>query len=340
MKKLITLLLVLAMLISLVACSGTSQKDASAEKNENSTEKKFNYPNGPVTILMPAKPGGDVDSSGRVLAKNLESFMGATMVPSNVADGSGAIAIKQLMDAEADGQILYNNFSWAMNCAIQKFPDYKWDDVIPVAVYAKNDTQILCVAADAPYSNAKELADYIVAHPGEVSFAVTLGSPSHYHCVAFEQACGGRFKRVDISSGSDKTVALLSGECNVLSSTYGIMKDYIESGKVKVIGSLAAERSELCPEIQTMDEQGIEMSGGVGFGVHYVVFVKAGTSQDIIDYVAAKIQEMVSDPGYIEDCKNLGFIPTYIGGQNAIDFENAYYEFVSSFADIIMNDAF
>jgi len=327
MKKLITLVLAVAMIVSLVACAAPAKKDAG-------------YPNGPVTVMMPAKPGGDVDSSGRLLAKDLESFIGETLVPSNVPDGGGAIAIKQLMDAPSDGQILYNNFSWAMNCAVDKFPEYKWEDLTPVAVYAKNDTQILCVAADAPYSNAKELADYIVANPNEVSFAITLGSPSHYHCVAFEQACGGRFKRVDISSGSDKTVALLSGECNVLSSTYGIMKDYIESGKVKVIGSLAAERSDLCPDIPTMDEQGVEMSGGVGFGVHYVVFVKADTEQAIIDQIAAKIEEMVADPGYIEDCANLGFAPKFIGGQEVIDFENSYYEFVSSFAETIMNDTF
>lgn len=337
------------MVVSLVACSAPAEdKTPETKPAETATtvtpapedEADIDYPNGPVTVLMPAKPGGDVDSSGRLLAKDLESFLGETLVPTNVPDGSGAIAIKQLMDADADGSILYNNFSWAMNCAINKFPEYKFEDLVPVAVYAKNDTQILCVAADAPYSNAKELADYIVANPGEVSFAITLGSPSHYHCVAFEQACGGKFKRVDISSGSDKTISLLSGECNVLSSTYGIMKDYIEAGKVKVIGSLAAERSALCPDIPTMDEQGVEMSGGVGFGVHYVVFVKAGTDQAIIDYVAGKIEQMVTDTSYAEDCANLGFAPYFLGGDDVVEFENAYMDFVGSFAEIIMNDTY
>ena len=217
--------------------------------------------------------------------------------------------------------------------------EYAWDDIVPVACYAKNDTQILVVSKDAPYSNAQELVDYMKEHPGEVSFAVTLGSPSHYHAVAFEQASGTTFKKVDIGSGSDKVVAMLSGEVDVVFSTVGIMKDYIASGDAKVIGSLASERSDFAPDIPTLNEQGVDI-GDVGFAVHYTVWVKKDTPQDIIDSLASAIEQMVNDEEYQKDCENLQFTPLYMDPTKVAEYETEYYDFLNGMADTIQSDTF
>ena len=241
------------------------------------------------------------------------------MVPVNVDGGGGNLAMKQIMDGDADGQQVINYFPYA-NAVLGGKLEYAWDDIVPVACYAKNDTQILVVSKDAPYSNAQELVDYMKEHPGEVSFAVTLGSPSHYHAVAFEQASGTTFKKVDIGSGSDKVVAMLSGEVDVVSSTVGIMKDYIASGDAKVIGSLASQRSDFAPDIPTLNEQGVDI-GDVGFAVHYTVCVNMDTPQDIIDSLASAIEQMVNDEEYQKDCENLQFTPLYMDPTKVAEYE-------------------
>ena len=291
-----------------------------------------------MQIVLPAKPGGDVDSSGRLFAKDLEKYLGTTVVPVNVDGGGGNLAMKQIMDGDADGQQVINYFSYA-NAVLGGKLEYAWDDIVPVACYAKNDTQILVVSKDAPYSNAQELVDYMKEHPGEVSFAVTLGSPSHYHAVAFEQASGTTFKKVDIGSGSDKVVAMLSGEVDVVSSTVGIMKDYIASGDAKVIGSLASERSDFAPDIPTLNEQGVDI-GDVGFAVHYTVWVKKDTPQDIIDSLASAIEQMVNDEEYQKDCENLQFTPLYMDPTKVAEYETEYYDFLNGMADTIRSDTF
>ena len=256
----------------------------------------------------------------------------------NVDGGGGNLAMKQIMDGDADGQQVINYFSYA-NAVLGGKLEYAWDDIVPVACYAKNDTQILVVSKDAPYSNAQELVDYMKEHPGEVSFAVTLGSPSHYHAVAFEQASGTSFKKVDIGSGSDKVVAMLSGEVDVVSSTVGIMKDYIASGDAKVIGSLASERSDFAPDIPTLNEQGVDI-GDVGFAVHYTVWVKKDTPQDIIDSLASAIEQMVNDEEYQKDCENLQFTPLYMDPTKVAEYEAEYYDFLNGMADTIQSDTF
>lgn len=333
MKKMIAAAMATLMLL-MAGCSGGGGGGAASSGSASSGGSQSNYPNGPVQIVLPAKPGGDVDSSGRLFAKDLEKYLGTTVVPVNVDGGGGNLAMKQIMDGDADGQQVINYFSYA-NAVLGGKLEYAWDDIVPVACYAKNDTQILVVSKDAPYSNAQELVDYMKEHPGEVSFAVTLGSPSHYHAVAFEQASGTTFKKVDIGSGSDKVVAMLSGEVDVVSSTVGIMKDYIASGDAKVIGSLAAERSDFAPDIPTLNEQGVDI-GDVGFAVHYTVWVKKNTPQDIIDSLASAIEQMVNDEEYQKDCENLQFTPLYMDPTKVAE----YYDFLNGMADTIRSDTF
>ena len=337
MKKMIAAAMATLMLL-MAGCSGGGGGGAASSGSASSGGSQSNYPNGPVQIVLPDKPGGDVDSSGRLFAKDLEKYLGTTVVPVNVDGGGGNLAMKQIMDGDADGQQVINYFSYA-NAVLGGKLEYAWDDIVPVACYAKNDTQILVVSKDAPYSNAQELVDYMKEHPGEVSFAVTLGSPSHYHAVAFEQASGTTFKKVDIGSGSDKVVAMLSGEVDVVSSTVGIMKDYIASGDAKVIGSLASERSDFAPDIPTLNEQGVDI-GDVGFAVHYTVWVKKDTPQDIIDSLASAIEQMVNDEEYQKDCENLQFTPLYMDPTKVAEYETEYYDFLNGMADTIQSDTF
>ena len=337
MKKMIAAAMATLMLL-MAGCSGGGGGGAASSGSASSGGSQSNYPNGPVQIVLPAKPGGDVDSSGRLFAKDLEKYLGTTVVPVNVDGGGGNLAMKQIMDGDADGQQVINYFSYA-NAVLGGKLEYAWDDIVPVACYAKNDTQILVVSKDAPYSNAQELVDYMKEHPGEVSFAVTLGSPSHYHAVAFEQASGTTFKKVDIGSGSDKVVAMLSGEVDVVSSTVGIMKDYIASGDAKVIGSLASERSDFAPDIPTLNEQGVDI-GDVGFAVHYTVWVKKDTPQDIIDSLASAIEQRVNDEEYQKDCENLQFTPLYMDPTKVAEYETEYYDFLNGMADTIQSDTF
>lgn len=338
MKKMIAAAMATLMLLMAGCSGGGGGGGAASSGSASSGGSQSNYPNGPVQIVLPAKPGGDVDSSGRLFAKDLEKYLGATVVPVNVDGGGGNLAMKQIMDGDADGQQVINYFSYA-NAVLGGKLEYAWDDIVPVACYAKNDTQILVVSKDAPYSNAQELVDYMKEHPGEVSFAVTLGSPSHYHAVAFEQASGTTFKKVDIGSGSDKVVAMLSGEVDVVSSTVGIMKDYIASGDAKVIGSLASERSDFAPDIPTLNEQGVDI-GDVGFAVHYTVWVKKDTPQDIIDSLASAIEQMVNDEEYQKDCENLQFTPLYMDPTKVAEYETEYYDFLNGMADTIQSDTF
>ena len=112
MKKMIAAAMATLMLL-MAGCSGGGDGGAASSGSASSGGSQSNYPNGPVQIVLPAKPGGDVDSSGRLFAKDLEKYLGTTVVPVNVDGGGGNLAMKQIMDGDADGQQVINYFSYA-----------------------------------------------------------------------------------------------------------------------------------------------------------------------------------------------------------------------------------
>lgn len=323
MKKSFVFLLVLAMAASiLVGCQSNSQE----------------YPTKPIKLIIPTKPGGDIDQNGRLLSASIEKYLGQPMVAVNQDGGGGNVAIKELLDAKEDGyQFIYFNTSWITGIVADKYK-YDVNDLEPVVSVSVNDTLIFAVPFDSEIKDAKDLAKRIKEEPETVKYAATIGAPSQFHALAIEKANGGKFKKIDVGSGADKTVALVSGSIDVLSTTIGLMKDYISTDKVRAIGSICAERSQFAEDIPTFNEQGIDL--GPGFAPIYTIYCKVGTPQNIKDKVIEAVKKAMEDPEIVEKFKNSLFTPKVMYGQELVDYLDGIYTYLNSMKEEILNDKY
>ncbi len=344
MKKLSALLLAVLLMLTFVSCAAPqetpaadSQAPAESEAAAEQTADS-NYPEKPIQLLMPTNPGGDIDQNGRLMAKNIEQFLGQPMVPVNVAGGGGSIAGQQLLDSEADGYtFMLTNLALFTSFAAGTSP-YSYEDYLPVATTSMSDSLILVVSKDSPVTTVEELEQALVNEPGTITFSATLGAPSQFHAVAIEQETGGKFKKIDVGSGADKTISMLSGQVNVLSSTYSLMKDYLETGEAIALGSICAERSEFAPDIATFTEQGIDL--GPGFAATYILLAKPGTPDDVIEKVVTAVEEMMADEASLEEFQNSLFVPTVRSGDELTAFLQENAEFFTGMQDTVRNDTF
>jgi tripartite-type tricarboxylate transporter receptor subunit TctC len=305
---------------------------------DTSQSAAVKYPVKPIKLIIPSNPGGDQDQYGRLLSKNIEKILGQPLVPVNIAGGSGNVACQQLLEAPADGYtfLIYNLgfFTASVSGKIA----YSHKDFDPVMVTGRTDTNIILVGKKSPYKNAADVAKAIKDTPRTVTFSATYGSPSHFHAVALEQAMGGKFKKLDVGSGADKTISLISGQMDVLSSTVGLMKDYIKIGDVRVIGSICAERSELAPEIPTFTEQGYDL--GKGFAAYYIILAPKGTPPAIKDFFIGAVDKMFKDEDVKKEFANAYFLPNIITGSQLDSWMQGYADYFSLMKDNIVNDKF
>ena len=174
------------------------------------------WPNQPITIVVPFDVGGSVDRLARGIANYLPKELGQ---PVNVVDQPGAggqIGTTWLLRQPDDGYTLMVTPAvpyLAVNILITH-ARYKLSDFAFVNAQW-TDFQFLAVAKDRPYKTLPELIDAIKAHPGDVTVGVTFGSQGHFAVLALLDALKlpeGALRIVTFDGGGSLRTALLGGQ--------------------------------------------------------------------------------------------------------------------------------
>ena len=281
-------------------------------------------------------PGG-LCFLARILANGLTQNSGVNVVVQNMDGNGGNVALQYLIDSDPDGYQVYLMNGGVFTSQVTGKYIYDFDaNFDPVCTIAKADNQVLVVDAKSNLTTADDMAKAIRENPGTVKFAATIGSPSQFHAVATETAMGGKFKKVDISSGSDKLVSLLSGECDVVSSTQSLVKDYVTSGQIAVVGSICHERCAFAPDTPTFAEQGYDL--GPDFAATYILFMTKDTPDEIKQKFADLCQDVMSDPEQLKNFEALQYTPEFRGPADATEWYQSAKDDWFAMKEAIDND--
>ena len=289
------------------------------------------YPSKPIELIVGYDAGGPTDIGARLVADALEDKLDATITVVNRPGANAQIGYTYLTDAEPDGYTLGAvTFPSAIITTIDESRDasYDRDSFAPVALQVVDPTAV-AVAPDSDIDSPKDLVEAAKAAPGELQ-ATTSGvaSNEHFALARLKEVTGADIAPVHFAEGSTAaTTAFLGGNTDILLANVGDMQPLVESGKVKVIGVMEAERSPFLPDVPTFEEQGydVEISSSRGFAF------PAGTPQDLVDQVSTAIGEVMDDPAFEKKMTDQGLAPTYM---NAEDYSAYWDETTKVFTDL------
>ena len=217
------------------------------------------YPEKPITFVIPYSAGGSSDTLVRGMQPFLEKALGATIVPKNVTGGGGAVGMSQaLFSSRNDGYTvtLPSNAVFGLQ-GLGNVP-WKYTDFDTVARIITEDYSIT-VRADAPWKTLKEFIEYSKAHPGEVKMGFSgFGSSTHIVAAAFAQHFGLDFKFVPYKGGAKTVAATMGGHIDVNTHHPAETKAGVDAGKMRVLAVMGAKRSNLYPDVPTMKELGYD----------------------------------------------------------------------------------
>lgn len=280
------------------------------------------WPTRAVELVVPANPGGDTDINCRVFLKYMEKELGQSMVVVNMAGAAGAVAMNNVMQARPDGYRAMFFHSGLLIAKIMEFVDDLVTDSFQIAAMPVIDkSNCFVVKADAPYNNPKELVEYVKANPYKVSFATETGSFTHLHVLALEEMAGINFNIADAGTASEKITALLGGRVDVISTQYGLVKDYIKNGEFKCAGILSDKRLDGAPDAPTFVDDGYNLVFDKFF---YVAFPKK-TDKAIIEKFNAAAKKVAENPDYIAECQKNFVNSNYFTPEESVDYINGQY---------------
>ena len=350
MKKRYSLLVVLAMLLSLTACgskapskSGTPSASSAnpspavsspAPSGSNDATPTFDtkWPQKTIQLVCPYAAGGDTDYYTRATAKYLEKILGVTVVVVDTSGASGTTGALSVLDQDADGySFLFGHQSVLFNQAAGSVPFDYLTDFVAVGSPMVDYTYGLYCHPDAPYSTLAELADYCKAHPGEVSTIAATGGSSGMNAALMEQALGGiEFKLVEgPSSSAEKLAGFLGGQYDLLTGNFAQYKDYVADGSIVCLGNYGSQ------DVPVLTEQGIYSWKTQGYDhsedYMFMIRAKAGTDQVILDKLAWALEEVCKDPEFQTEVAVYNATVGFQDGDTCVAYQQNYLDKAAAF---------
>jgi tripartite-type tricarboxylate transporter receptor subunit TctC len=247
------------------------------------------YPDRSVRMVVPFAPGGITDVSARLIAQLMSVSMKQSVVIENRSGGGGTIGATAAARAEPDGYTLLISTSAtsAILPAMYERLDYEpIKSFLPIARIS-SAPYLLIVNADVPVKTARELADYIKAHP-KLVFAAPTGTPPHILAFVFKALTGVDFPVALYKGGGPAMTDLLGNQVQAIFQATTIILPLRGDKRVRILGIAAQERSTLLPDVPTLAEQGFPLLIADSWNG---LSAPAGTSADIVRRLNHEVNE-------------------------------------------------
>jgi len=233
------------------------------------------YPAGPSTVVLPLQAGSASDVAVRHMAERLSQKFGQGFAVENVAAAAGLVGLDRLSRARMDGSVVaaLNNSIMTILPHLQA-RNMKVDplkDFVPLAGIANIPT-FFAVPAASPIQTIADLVQRARNPANRVTYASGgVGSPQHLASEMFKAFAGVDLTHIPFRGASQATLAVASGEVDLMSMALSLAQPFLQDGKVRLIGYCGPQRHAQFRDIPTLQEQGVkgyDYSSWIGLFFH------------------------------------------------------------------------
>jgi tripartite-type tricarboxylate transporter receptor subunit TctC len=277
------------------------------------------WPDHPVTIIVPFGPGGNTDMMARLAAQDLSQKFGQNFIIENRPSPGGVIGSRQVANAAPDGYTLL----FCASSMITLTPQIEKLDYDPVTqlepiTNVGTGAQAIAIKKSLPATNLAEFIAYAKANPGKLNFTTAgVQNLSHFSPVRLFAATGVNVVMVPARAEPQAISDLLSGIADIYFGNASAVLPLMKNDNARVIAVSTPKRLAAFPDLPTVAETvpGFESSSWNGF------LAPKGTPAPIIDALRKEITAFVNTPEISARLNGLGIIP---GGMTREAIETAF----------------
>lgn len=252
------------------------------------------YPNRPISLVVPVPPGGAADFVARTVAEALSKELGQPITVENKAGASGSLASSFVAKSKPDGYTLLQNSITTHGIGPYFMKNLNYDpqkDLVPVGGLAEFSL-ILVVNSELKVNSVADLIALAKQRP--VSFASSgKGGAPHLSGELFGTATKSQTLHVPYKGSGPAAVDVAAGRVDIMFDAAPSLLPHIKSGKVKPIAAVGNQRNSLLPDVPTFTELGYpQMVASLWYGV----MAPAGTPAPIINKLNAALNKVLAAP--------------------------------------------
>jgi tripartite-type tricarboxylate transporter receptor subunit TctC len=253
------------------------------------------YPSKPIRLMHGFAPGSAIDVFSRPLAQKLSEALGQQVIVDARPGATGTIANELVSKAAADGYTLLAAPGSAMAATPHIYPiRYKPLDFAPI-IQISDFSYVLIAHPAVPARNARELIALAKAKPGTLTYGSTgVGSGFHLAGELFCSMAGINLLHVPFKGGGTAAVVdVVAGRVDLMWDSLGVVRPYVQAGRLRVIGVTGEHRAAALPNAPTIAESGLpgyHMTGWHG------ILGPPGLPREIVATLNTSIAKILATP--------------------------------------------
>lgn len=283
------------------------------------------WPDKPVRIVVPLGAGGFADVPARILAPHLGAALNGTFFVENRPGAGSTIGADHVAKSEPDGYtLLWTATPHVITPWLYRTLQYDpLKSFVPVARIASGP-YVLVVHPDLHVNSVAELIAAAKAQPGKIDYATSgNGSAQHMVTALFASMAGIDITHVPYKGSGRAMQDVLGGRVKVHFAGVPNVVNHVRAGTLRALGVTGAQRWPDLPDVPTIAEAGVP---GYDAMLWLCMLAPAGTPAAIVERVSGAIGKSLADPEVLQQLRNAGIAPSYLGPSEFGAFMRAEHE--------------
>jgi tripartite-type tricarboxylate transporter receptor subunit TctC len=265
------------------------------------------FPEKPVTLVVPFAAGGPSDKIARDLAEALRKPLGQTVIVDNAGGAGGTIGAAKVARANPDGYtLLVHHIGMSTAPALYRKLSFKVMEDFEFLGLINEAPSVLIGKTSLPANNFADLRKWLAANPGKVNLAnAGLGSASHLCGLMFQSALKSNLTTVPYKGTAPAMTDLIGGQVDLMCEQATNAVPQIEAKKVKVFGVTSLQRLQIpaLKDAPTLSEEGLK---DFNVQVWHGLYAPRGTPPAVLGKLNAALRAALKDPDLIKRQEALG----------------------------------
>lgn len=266
------------------------------------------WPDRPVTMVVPYGPGASNDLFTRAIAEVMSRELGQPFVVENRPGAGGFTGTDEVAKSEPDGHILVE----VPNSVVGFKPLMQVDldpltDLTPIAQLARSPTA-MAVPTGLPVSSVQEFIEYAKANPDTTFYGMAgIGTTQQQHAELFNSVTGLKLQPVNYQSSADAQTDLVAGRLQVMFVTVASVRGQVEGGQLKLLAYTDDNYPEGSLPAPTMADEGVD--GMQKAQIFWGLYGPAGMDAALTAKINEAVNTAITDPSFVGLAAQSGATP-------------------------------
>jgi tripartite-type tricarboxylate transporter receptor subunit TctC len=267
-----------------------------------------NYPDRPITIVVPFSAGGPTDTVTRLIGEPMSKALGQQIVVQNTTGAGGTLAAGEVAVAPADGYtVLMHHIGMSTAPSLYaSLPYNPLEDFKTVGLVTEVPMTIVG-RKDLEPNTLPELIDYVKTNGENVTYAnAGVGAASQLCGLLFMDETGTKVTEVPYQGTGPALTDLVGGQVDFMCDQTTNTTGQIKGGEVKAYAITSPERNPALPDLPTTAEGGLPE---LNIGIWHGLYVPKDTPDEVVQKLNEALKVALKDQSVIDRFAELGTTP-------------------------------